>query len=109
MRKLFIYVNHDPLSTFTRITRQNLVSDSLGYSSHLLVNNSQPIPYLYSSAQANSAHVFMCGIGQIKCVELVKRVTQMNDITKHAIEKKPHFNNELGQTNLDSKPLKSVI
>ena len=36
----------------------------------------------YSSAQANSAHVFRCGISQIKCAELVKRVTQMNDITK---------------------------
>ena len=50
--------------------------------------DSQPIPHLYSSAQANSAHVFRCGIGQINCAELVKRVTQMNDITKHAIVKK---------------------
>ena len=72
-------------------------------------NDSQPIQHLYSSAQANSAHVFRCGIGQIKCAELIKRVTQMNDITKHAIVKKQHFNNELDQTNLDSKPFKSVI
>ena len=50
--------------------------------------DSQPILDLYSSAQANSAHVFRCGIGQIKCAELVKRVIQMNDITKHAILKK---------------------
>ena len=33
----------------------------------------------------------------------------MNDITKHAIVKKKHFNNELYQTNLDSKSFKSVI
>ena len=53
--------------------------------------DSQPIPHLYSSTQANSAHVFRCGIGQIECAELVKRVTQMNDITKHAIGKKTTF------------------
>ena len=41
--------------------------------------------------QANSAHVFRCRIGQIKCAELVKRVTQMNDITKHAIVKKQNI------------------
>ena len=39
--------------------------------------DSQPIPHLYSSAQANSAHVFRCRIGQIKCAELVKNVTRM--------------------------------
>ena len=53
--------------------------------------DSQPIPHLNSPAQANSAHVCRCGIGQIKCAELVKRVTQMNDITKHAIVKKKKF------------------
>ena len=53
--------------------------------------DSQPIPNLYSSAQANSAHVFRCGIGQIKCAEMVKRVTQRNDITKHAIVKNTTF------------------
>ena len=66
--------------------------------------NSAPIQFRTSQFR----YVFRCGIGQIKCAELVKRVTQMNDITKHAIVKK-HFNNELYQTNLDSKPFKSVI
>ena len=68
-------------------------------------SDSQPIPHIYSSAQANTAHVFRCGIGQIKCAELVKRVTQINAKQTHHREK-THFNNELDQINLDldSKP-----
>ena len=43
---------------------------------NLRFTQSQPIPHIYSSAQANTAHVFRCGIGQIKYAELIKRVTQ---------------------------------
>ena len=55
----------------------------------------KPIPLMFS---------FRCGIGQIKCAELVKRVTQINDINKHAF-----YIFTMNQLVKDSKSFKPVI